>query len=248
MADTFTTNLVLTKPEIGASTDTWGTKLNANSDTIANMFSAGPALKVANGGTGATTAANARTNLGLGTLATQDANNVQITGGGASLSGFTVNSIEPSLWLYESDAATNEKYWRFVSSGGLFYLQTWNDAGTSSLASPIVLDRDGGTVTSIAFNAAAVTINGSTVYHAGNIAVASIQESQIADGAIFPRLSANETVTGAWTFSAVGTITRSGQGRYVYLNGAGNTGGAITISASAASGTPANGDLWIQYV
>lgn len=38
-------------------------------------------LPVANGGTGSGTAAGARTNLGLGTMAVQDANNVLITGG-----------------------------------------------------------------------------------------------------------------------------------------------------------------------
>jgi len=60
---------------------------NVTGTVSGNATNVDGTVAINNGGTGATTAANARTNLGLGTMATQASNSVSITGG--SIAGIT---------------------------------------------------------------------------------------------------------------------------------------------------------------
>ncbi len=54
-------------------------------------------------------------------------NNTAITGE-LNTTSETIQSTTPNMYLYETDAPADEKYYRFVSSGGEFYIQTRTDA------------------------------------------------------------------------------------------------------------------------
>ena len=53
-------------------------------------------------------------------------------------------------------------------------------------------------------------------------------------------------IAHAGTITIGGSMIRSASGAFPYYDSSSNSGGKITVSTSAASGTPANGDLWIQ--
>lgn len=108
----------------------------------------GAIVPIANGGTGATTAGQARTNLGLGTIAVQNANAVTITGGTAALTSGSVNGA-PSAGI---DIANKTYVDSTVSGNGTvnaglinqlaWYAAAGNDVSGLTTANSAVLTTD----------------------------------------------------------------------------------------------------------
>jgi hypothetical protein len=80
--------------------------LQLSNGTVTTGVWQGTPVSVSFGGTGASTTANARTNLGLGTMATQNANNVAITGGTETGLPTPVNPTDVAIKSYVDATAT----------------------------------------------------------------------------------------------------------------------------------------------